>query len=85
MYNLPADDLYFKWESFVINQLKASSKAVFNLDNARELKKHIQREVAAAKGASASGTGSAGMMGTPATKLGAFTGSAKRTGVEPDL
>jgi hypothetical protein len=76
MYNLPAEDLFFKWESFVLNQLKS---------NARELKKHIQRETAAAKGASTAGKGATGMIGTPAAKLGGFGGGAKRTGMEDDL
>lgn len=87
MYNLPADDLFYKWESFVINQLKTTSdkKAVFNLEHARELKKHIQRETQQAKGQSSAGSGSSGMMGTPASKLGGFGGSVKRTGMETDL
>lgn len=54
----------------MLNQLKASTKAVFNLDNARELKKHIQREVAAQKGQATTSTS------TPAFKLAA--GGAKR-------
>ncbi|KAL7415252.1 DNA polymerase alpha subunit B N-terminal-domain-containing protein [Mrakia frigida] len=73
LYNLPADDLYFKWESFVLNQLKATTKAVFNLDNARELKKHIQREVSSSKGAAASAAASSS---TPAFKM--STGGSKR-------
>lgn len=80
LYNLPADDLFFKWESYVINHLNASTTVRFTLDNARELKKQIQREVTASKGQAKAATGASGMTGTPSTKLGGLGGGAKRMG-----
>lgn len=78
MYNLPADDLYFKWESFVLNQLKTTTKAVFNLENARELKQHIQREITSAKGTAAS---TAASSSTPSFKMSAG-GSKRNSGMD---
>ncbi|CED82061.1 DNA polymerase alpha-primase complex, polymerase-associated subunit B [Phaffia rhodozyma] len=50
LYALPPDELFFKWEAFVLNHLKPSKSGanpVFTLENAKELHKEIQREALA--------------------------------------
>lgn len=46
LYNLEPSTLFFKWEAFVMSRpsgLRAKMKEI-TLDNARELKREIQRE-----------------------------------------
>jgi hypothetical protein len=78
MYSLPPDELFIKWETFLLNHLRPAKDGQphkFSLDHARELRKEIQREVSA-KGNAGGMNKSAG--GTPG---GAASAKARMGGI----
>jgi hypothetical protein len=65
-YSLPPDELFIKWETFLLNHLRPTKDGrphEFSLEHARELRKEIQREAQAKGNAGAGGSGTPGGVG----------------------